>query len=81
MTKEEVLKAIDAIMIEGFEVEPELLKPEFRLIEDMGLDSLDGVDLVVMIEKKFACRLDEAEVRKMRTLGDIYDYCIRMVEK
>jgi len=37
------------------------------------MDSLDGVDLVVALEKTFRCRIPEGEVKKIRTLGDIYD--------
>ncbi len=81
MTRAEILAGIDQIMTEGFEVEPALLKGEARLIDDLGLDSLDGVDLVVALEKKFGCRIEEADVRKMHTLGDIYEYCSGLVEK
>ena len=81
MTKDEVLSAIDEIMVTGFEVDPALLKPQAHLMDNLGLDSLDGVDLVVAIEKKFGCRLEESEVRAMVTLGDIYDYCAVQVGK
>lgn len=75
MTSLEVIARVDEIMTGGFEIEPTLLRPEAHLINDLGLDSLDAVDLVVAIEKKFGCRLDEAQVRSMKTLGDIYDFC------
>jgi acyl carrier protein len=81
MTKDEVFSAINEIMVTGFEVDPDILKPQAHLMDDLGLDSLDGVDLVVAIEKKFGCRLEESEVRSMATLGDIYDYCAKQVEK
>ena len=38
----------------------------------LDMDSLDGVDLVVALEKTFACRIPEEEARGIRTLGDIY---------
>ncbi len=73
MTPEEIRKAVDQIMIGEFEVEPESLTPEAALDTDLDLDSLDGVDLVVALEKTFACRIPEEEARGIRTLGDIYD--------
>ena len=74
MERDDLTRQIDQIMVEGFEIAPSLLKPEARLFEDLGLDSLDGVDLVVAIEKKFSCRIEETDVRSMRSLSDIYEY-------
>jgi acyl carrier protein len=59
-------------MIEEFEVDADKLEPGAMLAEDLDLDSLDGVDLVVALEKTFACRIPEEEARGIRTLGDIY---------
>lgn len=74
MKREEVVEQIRQIMIEGFEVEPELLTPDAKLFDDLELDSLDAVDMVVSIEKRFGCRIPETEARAMTVLGDIYDY-------
>jgi len=73
MTIDEIKAQVNEILVEGFEIEPELLKQGAHLAEDLGLDSLDGVDLVVAIEKRFGCRIEESEARAMRTLQDIYD--------
>ena len=74
MTCEKIISQVKEILIEEFEVEPSLLKSEARLYDDLGLDSLDGVDLVVAIEKTFNCRIKEEEARAMETLQHIYDY-------
>lgn len=71
MTDEKITSTVYKILIESFDIDTLLLKPEARLNEDLGLDSLDGVDLVVAIEEKFNCRIPEEEVRAMRTLEDI----------
>ena len=70
---EDIEEQIDRIMIEEFEAEPEKLHREASLIKDLDLDSLDGVDLVVALEKTFHCRIPEGEAKTIRTLGDIYD--------
>ncbi len=81
MTPSEIYLTIDGIMIEEFECEAGDLKPEAKLGEDLGLDSLDGVDLVVALEKALKCRLNEDEVRGIQTLGDIYErVCARLQE-
>jgi acyl carrier protein len=68
-----VEELIDQIMIDEFEVEPRKLVRGAQLVKDLDLDSLDGVDLVVALEKTFHCRIPEDEVKKIRTLGDIYE--------
>ncbi len=71
-TPEEIRSAVDQIMIDEFEVERGALTQDALLNEDLDLDSLDGVDLVVALEKTFSCRIPEEEARGIRTLGDIY---------
>ena len=60
-------------MVEEFEADEELLTPEARLREDLGLDSLDGVDLVIALEAAFGFRIGEEEIRGIKTLGDVHD--------
>lgn len=72
-TLAEAIATVNAILVEEFECEPEALVPAARLNDDLGLDSLDGVDLVVAIEKSFHYRIPEQEAREIRTLQDIYD--------
>lgn len=73
MLKDDIIVYLNAILEEDFEIEPELLVPAARMGEDLELDSLDAVDLIVAIEKRFGFRMDEEEARKMETLEDIYD--------
>jgi acyl carrier protein len=61
----------DAIATE-FELDPARLVPEARLIDDLGLDSLDSVDLIAALERTFKVKCPEADARKMRTVGDIH---------
>lgn len=71
-THGEVVEIVNQVMAEEFELDPAKLVPEARLGEDLELDSLDGVDVVVAIEKAFTCRLGEQQARSLRTLGDIH---------
>ncbi len=80
MQPEEIRSRIDSIMIEEFECEAESLRPEAQLGDDLDMDSLDGVDLVVALEKAFQCRIPEEEARNIKTLGDIYDKVISRLE-
>ena len=70
-TSENISGRVNEIMVSIFECEEEALQPA-ALLADLGLDSLDGVDLVVALEKTFHCRMQEEEARKIRTLGEVY---------
>lgn len=72
-TPEQMIATVNRIMVEEFESEEEQLRPEARLREDLGLDSLDGVDLVIALETAFGFRIGEDEIRGIVTLGDVYD--------
>jgi len=74
MPTDEIVQAVNRIMVDDFEVDADLLGPDALLGDDLGLDSLDGVDLMVAIEKEFGCRIKEADARAMRLLSDIYEY-------
>ena len=79
--KAEIIAILNKLLEEDFEIDPALLKPEASLRDDLDLDSLDGVDLIVAIEKKFHFRVDEEEARSIRTLNDIYESIPRNLEK
>ena len=73
MTRDSIIEAVNRVVVEEFEAEPEVLVAESRLREEVGLDSLDAVDLVISLELAFGFRIPEEEVKGIRTLGDIYD--------
>lgn len=73
MTKEEVKAQVDAFLIEDFEIEPERLEAGGRIKEDVGIDSLDIVDIVVSVHDIFGVKLDQTEIRKIKTMDEFYD--------
>ena len=60
----------------SFEIDPaRLTDPDAKIFEGLGLDSLDIVDLIVALQKKFKIQIREDErVRSIRTLADIYGF-------
>ena len=67
-----IIKIVNKVLEEEFEIDAELLKPESLLNEDLGLDSLDAVDLIVMVDKQLGVRIEEEQARSIRTLEDVY---------
>jgi len=75
MADASIKKMVDEVFIESFEIEPAKLVPDANIFIDLGLDSLDIVDLVVALQKKFKVQIRSDErVRSIRTLGDIYAF-------
>lgn len=78
MTREEIITLVNNVFVEQFELDLAELLPEKNLFEDLGLDSLDIVDLLVELHKTFGVALRQnEEIRSVRTLGDVYDFLER----
>jgi acyl carrier protein len=77
MTDSELIQAVNEVFAESFEIPPEDLKPEAQIFSDLGLDSLDIVDLVAAIQKRFGVKVrDDERIRSIRSLQDVYNYLI-----
>ena len=77
MTDQQIIDLINTALQEEFELEEEDMKPEALLFEDLELDSLDIVDLVVVLEKAFQFKIrEEDSIQEIRTLGDIHRFVI-----
>jgi len=73
MTEEQIVTVTNEVFEELFEIERERLLPEAHLFKDLGLDSLDVVDLAVEVQYKFGVRIrDDERIRSIETLGQVY---------
>lgn len=72
MVQEEIISKINVTLSEEFELPIEKLNEGAHLVDDLGLDSLDAVDMLVHIEDELGMKLDVEKVQHARTLGDIY---------
>ncbi|MBK8807902.1 MAG: acyl carrier protein [Bacteroidales bacterium] len=74
MQIEEVIKIVNEFLIDEFELEKTQLKPEAKLKEDLDIESLDFVDIAVVIDKEFGIKVKGEEMTGVKTLGDLYNY-------
>jgi len=79
MTDKEIIEKIKNFLAEEFEVEAEKLTPDANLKETLGLDSLDYIDLVVVMEKNFAFKVKPEDFVGISTLQDFCNYVISRV--
>ncbi|PPL03724.1 acyl carrier protein [Parapedobacter indicus] len=73
MSRDEIIDTTNTFLIEEFEVESEVIQPEANLKESLDLDSLDYVDLVVIIESNFGIKLESKDFTNVHTFDDLYD--------
>ena len=74
MTRAEIDEIVKNFLIEDIEVEEEVIKPDAHLKDDLGIDSLDFVDIVVIVERNFGFKINPEEMQGVTTLGQFCDY-------
>jgi acyl carrier protein len=79
MDRIEIENKVRNFLIEDLEVDEERIYSEARLKEDVGIDSLDFVDIVVIVEKNFGFKIKPEEMAGVVTLKDFYDYIEKKV--
>ncbi|MCR5563751.1 MAG: acyl carrier protein [Desulfovibrio sp.] len=79
MTKDDtaIIETVNTALAEEFELDPAALVPEADIRADLGLDSLDIVDMVIVLERAFGMKLKNRQgLAQIRTLGDIHAFII-----
>lgn len=74
MTRQEIEEKVKNFLVEELEFDEEKIKPEARLKEDIGVDSLDFVDIVVIVEKTFGFKIVAEDMKTIKTFGQFCDY-------
>ena len=81
MTNEEIIAKINETLAEEFEVDINVIKPDAPLMETLELDSLDLVDVVVLVEQNFGFNVTGEDFAKIRTFQDFYNLVIERTKK
>lgn len=81
MTREEIINTINNFLIEEFEIEEQQIRNNARLKDDLGLESLDFVDIAVIVQKRFGLTLKGGEMTSIKTLNDLYEYIFKFINK
>jgi len=68
---ENITEKVTEIIVEQLSVSADQVKPESKMIEDLGADSLDAVELVMAVEEEFEIEVPDEDAEKLITVGDI----------
>ncbi len=79
MKNKEIIDQINAFLVEEFETDAEKISPDANLKETLNLDSLDYIDLVVIIESNFSFKVKPEDFINIHTFQDFYEYVISRV--
>lgn len=74
MTREELIEKVNEALSEEFETPKEDMLPDAPMMEVLDLDSLDIVDVVVLVEKHFGFVMKKEDFRVIKSFADFYDF-------
>ena len=81
MTKEVIIEKCMTFFTEEFEVDGSKISADANLRETLDLDSLDYVDLVVVIESNFGFKVKGEDFVNIHTFDDFYNYCFLKIQE
>ncbi len=74
MNRKEIEEKVKSFLVEELEIDEDKIAPDAKLKEDMGIDSLDFVDIVVIVERTFGFKLKAEEMAGVDTFSKFCDY-------
>ena len=69
-----IQEKVTEIIVEQLGVTADQVTPESKMIEDLGADSLDAVELVLAVEEEFGIEVPDEEAEKLISVGDIISH-------
>jgi acyl carrier protein len=73
MTRDQIFQRVSQVLTETFELDGSRIRLETRLFDELDLDSIDAIDMAVKLQGMTGRRVAEAELRGIRTVGDVVD--------
>lgn len=73
-----IAEIVRDVLVTEFEVDGDKVQPAAHLFSDLELDSLDGIDLIVELQKRFGVKVDEESAKGFRTVGDVCTFIAKV---
>lgn len=80
MQNQDIELEVRKLLTELFEIPEESITADARLYEDLGLDSIDAVDMIVHLQKKTGKKIKPEEFKAVRTVQDVLDAVQRLLQ-
>ena len=69
-----MFETLKNLLVEELQLDPDEIKPESELANDLGINSIELADLIMMCEDKFGVEIEDDEFHKFVTIGDVVNY-------
>lgn len=70
----DIFEKLKAIAVNQIGIDEDKVKPQSDIIKDLGLDSLDIVDMLMYVEEEFGVSIDDGDVAEMKTVADVVKF-------
>jgi len=74
MNRQEIASIVNEFLTEDLEIDSARINGDALLSEDLRIDSLDLIDIVVIVEKKFGFKINPEDMASVKTLDDFYGF-------
>ncbi|PWM47537.1 MAG: acyl carrier protein [Clostridiales bacterium] len=75
-----MIEKLKTLFAERFDVDKDTITPETKIMEDLGADSLDVVDMLMTLEDDYNVTIPEEVAQSMKTVGDVADFLDKNVK-
>ncbi|MBD8898179.1 acyl carrier protein [Rhodanobacter sp. DHG33] len=81
MSDTDILERLRKVLHDTFEIEPARVTPSAHLFTDLGLDSIDAVDLAIQVQEMTGMRIKPEDFKNVRTVGDVVSTVHGLLER
>lgn len=79
MNKKELFQKVEDVIVDIFEIDRSIIKPESKLVEDLDFDSIDAIELVLQLEDKYDAKISAEKLKSSKTVQDVVDYLYELL--
>lgn len=69
-----MFETLKNILVEELQLDPDDIKPESELVNDLGVNSIELADLIMLCEDKFGIEIEDEDIHKFVTINDVVSY-------
>ncbi len=74
MNTSEIKEKVNAFLVDELEIDTNKIYDDARLKEDVGIDSLDYVDIVAFVRREYGFKIEKEQMKDVLTLGQFYEF-------
>ncbi len=72
-----IFEKVKSVIAEQTGIDPETITMESSFVEDLNIDSIDLIELIMMLEEEYNIEFSEDDAETIKTIGDVVNYINR----